>query len=252
MTTSPNNVQIGIAVAIIVGTIGWLAMSGYDANKSYYVTIAELGGMGDKAYHSQLRVEGFVQPGSIEQNGTNVNFVLNEFESHSPKAATGRLLHVVYKGSEPPPDTFKDDSQALAQGTIGRDGVFHATVLQAKCASKYAPAQAWRGPCQPSAAPFENRVTQPKPRHRLPLLPTPRKLTDEYASCREAPAASSRPALMPVSKLFGSFAALRQVSAEFETGELLRPDRRKRRRQIHTAEDSGGIAAAKHRQSHGV
>jgi cytochrome c-type biogenesis protein CcmE len=141
MATSSNNVKIGIAAAIIVGTIGWLAFSGYGSTKSYYVTIAELGGMGDKAYHSHLRVEGFVQPGSIEQNGTHVTFVLNEFESHSPKAGTGRLLKVVYKGSEPPPDTFKNDAQALAEGTYGRDGQFHANILQAKCASKYAPAQ---------------------------------------------------------------------------------------------------------------
>jgi cytochrome c-type biogenesis protein CcmE len=140
MKIPPNTLRIGIAVAIIVGTIGWLAISGAQADKSYYVTIAELGGMGDKAYHSQLRVEGFVQPGSIEQSGPHVTFVMNEFESHSPKAATGRVLKVVYKGSEPPPDTFKDDSQALAEGSYGRDGVFHATVLQAKCASKYAPA----------------------------------------------------------------------------------------------------------------
>src|SRR5579862_5614999 len=141
MATSSNNVKIGIAAAIIVGTICWLAFTGYGSSKSYYVTIAELGGMGDKAYHSHLRVEGFVQLGSIEQNGTHVTFVLNEFESHSPKASTGRLLKVVYKGSEPPPDTFKDDSQALADGSFGKDGVFHASVLQAKCASKYAPAQ---------------------------------------------------------------------------------------------------------------
>ena len=141
MKISPNTLRIGIAVAVIVGTIGWLAMSGYDANKSYYVTIAELGGMGDKAYHSQLRVEGFVQPGSIEQNGTHVNFVLNEFESHSAKADAGHKLKVVYKGSEPPPDTFKDEAQALAEGTYGRDGVFYASVLQAKCASKYAATQ---------------------------------------------------------------------------------------------------------------
>jgi cytochrome c-type biogenesis protein CcmE len=139
MKTSGKNVRIGIAVAIILGTIAWLAYSGYGASKSYYVTIAELGGMGEKAYKSNLRVEGFVQPGSIEQSGTHITFVLNEFESHSPKAATGRLLRVSYKGSEPPPDTFKDDSQALAEGTYGRDGVLHATVLQAKCASKYAP-----------------------------------------------------------------------------------------------------------------
>jgi len=150
MKISPNTLRIGIAVAIIVGAIGWLAISGAEANKSYYVTIAELGGMGDKAYHSQLRVEGFVQPGSIEQNGAHVNFVLNEYESHSPKAATGRLLKVAYKGSEPPPDTFKDDSQALAVGSYGRDGIFHATELQAKCASKYAPAQPG---AKPAAAP---------------------------------------------------------------------------------------------------
>jgi cytochrome c-type biogenesis protein CcmE len=151
MKKSSNSVRIGIAVAIIVGTIGWLAFTGYGTNKSYYVTIAELGGMGDKAYKSNLRVEGFVQPGSIEQSGPHVTFVLNEFESHSPKAPTGRLLKVVYKGSEPPPDTFKDDAQALAEGTIGRDGVFHASVLQAKCASKYAPGQPGAAPAQPAS-----------------------------------------------------------------------------------------------------
>jgi cytochrome c-type biogenesis protein CcmE len=140
MNISGKNVRIGAAIVIILGTIGWLAYSGYGSSKSYYVTIAELGKMGNKAYTNNLRVEGFVQPGSIEQDGTHVTFVLNEFESHSPKAVTGHLLKVSYKGTEPPPDTFKDDSQALAQGTYGRDGVFHATVLQAKCASKYAPA----------------------------------------------------------------------------------------------------------------
>jgi len=164
MKISPNTLRIGIAVAIVVGTIVWLAMSGIGASKSYYVTIPELGAMGDKAYHSQLRVEGFVVPGSIEQSGTHVAFVLNEFESHSPKAATGRVLTVNYKGAEPPPDTFKDDAQALAMGTYGRDGVFHANVLQAKCASKYAPAQPGTAqpgtqPAQPAAAAHPTTAT---------------------------------------------------------------------------------------------
>jgi len=158
MKKSSNSLRIGIAVAVILGTIGWLAYSGYGSSKSYYVTVAELGGMGDKAYKSNLRVEGFVKPGSIEQSGTHVTFVLNEFESHSPKAATGRSIVVNYKGSEPPPDTFKDDAQALAAGTYGRDGVFHATELQAKCASKYAPAQPGAAPPKPAAAPVNPRA----------------------------------------------------------------------------------------------
>jgi cytochrome c-type biogenesis protein CcmE len=165
MKKSSNSWRIGIAVGVILGTIGWLAYSGYGSSKSYYVTIAELGGMGDKAYKSNLRVEGFVKPGSIEQNGTHVTFVMEEFESHNVKAATGHSLRIEYKGSEPPPDTFKDNAQALAAGTFGRDGVFHASELQAKCASKYAPAAP--GQSQPAAAPANPRAAataaQPNP-----------------------------------------------------------------------------------------
>lgn len=158
-SSSSKNVRIGVAIAIILGTIAWLAYSGYGSSKSYYVTIAELNKLGDKAYKDNLRVEGFVKPGSIEQNGTHVTFVLDEFESHSPKAGTGKLLRVTYKGSEPPPDTFKDDAQALAVGTYGRDGVFHANELQAKCASKYGPQQ--QG--QPAMAPSKTASTADVP-----------------------------------------------------------------------------------------
>jgi len=172
MKISSNSWRVGIAVAVIVGTIGWLAITGAQASKSYYVTIAELGGMGNKAYSSNLRVEGFVKPGSIEQDGPHVTFLLNEFESHSPKAPSGRLLKVIYKGSEPPPDTFKDDAQALAEGTYGRDGVFHASVLQAKCASKYAPAQPGG---MPAATPAKSRASgsTPAPRPGSPAAAAP-------------------------------------------------------------------------------
>src|SRR5215470_94839 len=123
--------KIVAAAILILGTVGYLAFTGVRDNKSYYVTIGELQGMGDKAYVRHLRVAGNVAPGSIHRVGTNATFDLLE---------QGRKLSVVYQGSEPPPDTFKDDSQALAVGTYGHDGVFHATELQAKCASKYAPA----------------------------------------------------------------------------------------------------------------
>ena len=79
-------------------------------------------------------------------------------------AGGGRLLKVAYKGSEPPPDTFKDDAQALAEGTYGRDGVFHATALQAKCASKYAPGQpgvAPKGPATSKPAAASNAQAAP-------------------------------------------------------------------------------------------
>jgi cytochrome c-type biogenesis protein CcmE len=133
--------QFGVAITIIVVALGYLAVSGVQESKSYYVTIKELGGMGDGAYTKHLRVAGNVQPGSIHRQGTHVEFQLNE---------EGRLLNVEYQGTEAPPDTFKDNSQALAEGTMGHDGVFHAKKLQAKCASKYAPQQQQQS--SPSAA----------------------------------------------------------------------------------------------------
>jgi cytochrome c-type biogenesis protein CcmE len=126
-----QTLRITIAALIILGAISYLAVTGVEANKSYYVTIQELQTMGAKAYRENLRVAGSVEPGSIQRDGPHARFVLME---------NARRLTVNYTGSEPPPDTFKDKSLALAIGTYGRDGVFHATGLQAKCASKYAPA----------------------------------------------------------------------------------------------------------------
>jgi cytochrome c-type biogenesis protein CcmE len=124
--------KFGSAIVVIVLALGYLAYTGVQESKSYYVTIKELRGMGDGAYTKRLRVAGNVLPGSIKRSGTNVNFELTEND---------QVLNVVYAGTEPPPDTFKDNAQALAEGSFGRDGVFHAKQIQAKCASKYAPQQ---------------------------------------------------------------------------------------------------------------
>lgn len=131
--------KFGAAMVAIVVLFGYLAYTGVQDSKSYYVTIKELHTMGDGAYSKRLRVAGNVQPGSIKRNGTHVQFVLVEQD---------QSLSVDYTGTEAPPDTFKDESQALADGSFGRDGVFHAKALQAKCASKYAPKNG-----QPAAAP---------------------------------------------------------------------------------------------------
>ena len=94
---------------MIVVSLGFLAYTGVQESKSYYVTIKELRGMGDSAYTKHLRVAGNVQPGSIKRSGTRVEFRLIEND---------QLLPVVYSGTEAPPDTFKDKSQALADGSL--------------------------------------------------------------------------------------------------------------------------------------
>ena len=155
--------RFGAVIVVIVVALGYLAYTGVQDSKSYYVTIKELNGMGNGAYSKRLRVAGNVQPGSIKRQGTHLEFLLVEQD---------RTLPVVYSGSEAPPDTFKDNAQALAEGKFGRDGVFHATNIQAKCASKYAPKQ----PGQPGAAPAaqgnpQKAATNGPARHAGPVIP---------------------------------------------------------------------------------
>ncbi len=139
--------KFGSAITVIVVSMGFLAYTGVQDSKSYYVTIKELHGMGDGVYTKRLRVAGNVQPGSIKRNGTRVEFTLIEQD---------QTLPVVYTGTEAPPDTFKDNSQALADGSFGRDGVFHAKALQAKCASKYAPQKPGTPGAMPTSEPTKS------------------------------------------------------------------------------------------------
>jgi cytochrome c-type biogenesis protein CcmE len=127
--------RFGVAISVMILGVVYLGFTGAKESEAYYVTIQELraqAAQGDRIYSKRLRVAGDVVAGSIKRRSGRVEFVLRE-SSHT--------LPVVYQGTEAPPDTFKDNSQALATGTLGRDGVFHANALQAKCASKYAPAQ---------------------------------------------------------------------------------------------------------------
>jgi cytochrome c-type biogenesis protein CcmE len=147
---SAKYLKFGSVTVLILLSLGYLAYTGVQDSKSYYVTIKELNKMGSDAYSKRLRVAGNVVPGSIKRSGTKVDFLLKE---------ENLTLPVSYTGTEAPPDTFKDDSQALADGSFGRDGVFHAKQLQAKCASKYAPQQGQPGatpPAEPAKSMSQN------------------------------------------------------------------------------------------------
>ncbi len=120
--------RFGIPTVVILGTLGWLAADGIGDSKTYYKNVKEVREMGSSALEKRLRLGGDVVANSIVREGKDVRFKL---------IWEGAEMNVVYNGTEPLPDTFKDGSQALADGKLGADGVFQANKIQAKCASKY-------------------------------------------------------------------------------------------------------------------
>jgi cytochrome c-type biogenesis protein CcmE len=120
--------KFGVLTALIVGSLIWLAVGGVSETQTYYKTIPELEKMGNAAQGKRLRVGGDVSDGSIVKAASEVTFMLHQ----GPQT-----LKVVYRGTDPLPDTFKSGAQALADGRLGADGVFEASKIQAKCASKY-------------------------------------------------------------------------------------------------------------------
>jgi len=117
-----------VGSVVIILTLSYLAYSGYQESKTYFHTVPELYALKDQAYNLRLQVSGDVVPGSIKREGKIVSFVIGE---------APHTLQIKYVGKDPLPDTLIDRATAMATGQMGRDGVFVADTMLAKCASKY-------------------------------------------------------------------------------------------------------------------
>ena len=115
--------------AVILGAVMALAISSFDETKAYYQTVPELKAMGARAEGRRVRVAGNVVPGSIVRREEGVVTFDIDYE--------GEGLSVRYVGHAPLPDTLVDRAQAVAEGSLQADGTFEASLVQAKCASKY-------------------------------------------------------------------------------------------------------------------
>lgn len=135
-------VKFAVLIVAIIGTLTWLAVGGINETKTYYKTISEVSAMGNRAFEERIRVGGDVKQGSIVRQGKQVHFVLTQ---------EALRLNVLYTGTDPLPDTFRDGSQALADGRMRPDGTFQATKIQAKCASKYEGKPQYKVPATNSA-----------------------------------------------------------------------------------------------------
>ncbi|MBI1869601.1 MAG: cytochrome c maturation protein CcmE [Chlamydiae bacterium] len=125
---NPKKIKFTLGILIILGALAWLAFSGFEESKAYYVTIDELKQMGTEAYQKRVRVAGIVVENSIERKDTDLLFQISQGDL---------VIPVRYLGRDPIPDSFKGGTQAVAEGKLTPEGIFQAQKIQAKCASKY-------------------------------------------------------------------------------------------------------------------
>lgn len=120
--------RIIVGIAIIVGLIGFLAVTGWEQGKTYYLTCDEVAERREEITDTRIKLAGNVVDGTIKRDGDILNFDL-EYE--------GARFSVRYIGMDPVPDTFKDGVEAVVDGRFAQDGTFNGQSIQAKCASKY-------------------------------------------------------------------------------------------------------------------
>jgi cytochrome c-type biogenesis protein CcmE len=125
---SRRRVTIFVVFTVVIGTIGYLIMSGFnDTTVAYYQKVDELKALGVSAEGKSFRVSGQVVAGTVERaaDGLSMTFTIDEL---------GNTMDVRYRGIIP--DTFKEGVGVLLEGRFV-NGRFEATNIMTKCASKY-------------------------------------------------------------------------------------------------------------------
>jgi cytochrome c-type biogenesis protein CcmE len=114
-----------ILVAVVIGVVGWLALSSVGNALVYYRTPSELLALDDPV-GEVMRLGGVVKAGSVEGPATDLRFILTDGEAEVPVHSTVA-----------PTRSFREGSGAVVEGSLGADGVFEATQVIVKHDENY-------------------------------------------------------------------------------------------------------------------
>ena len=123
---------------VLVGVVGYLAVTGAKDSMMYYYTPDELSSRlaaDPSARELGVKMGGRVVPGSVrfDPRTLDLRFTLIDI-------ASGRTTYPVrYTG--PLPDTFEEGRDVVVEGRLAADGTFAATTVLTKCGSRYEAAE---------------------------------------------------------------------------------------------------------------
>ncbi|MGH7561555.1 MAG: cytochrome c maturation protein CcmE [Gemmatimonadales bacterium] len=125
--------KFALGAGVIVAGVGLLIATGIQETGQYFFTpsqLVERVRVDPTMHELGLKVGAKVVRGSVQRDdlARRVDFRISDGTSEFPVTYTGLV-----------PDTFTDanDIEVIVQGKYGRDGVFRATEVLAKCGSRY-------------------------------------------------------------------------------------------------------------------
>ena len=133
MIAKPKHQRLALVViaALAVLAAVLLAMWGLKDRAAYFYTPGEIAA-GKAAAGQPIRLGGMVEQGSIERlpDGVTTRFRVGDGTAQVP---------VVFRGILP--DLFRENSGAVAEGRLAKDGTFVADEILAKHDERYMPPQ---------------------------------------------------------------------------------------------------------------
>jgi cytochrome c-type biogenesis protein CcmE len=121
------HVKLIIGGLVLAAAVGYLGYAGINAGKSYYLSVDDY--MSSDEHHNQ-RVRLY---GNVGDEG----LVLSPKTANAKFVLLGETKKIEVRYSGVVPDMFEAGGEVLVLGRIGDDGVFEATQVMTKCASKY-------------------------------------------------------------------------------------------------------------------
>ena len=117
---------------MVLAAIAYLGYIGFSSSATYYYTVSELIEQGNSVIDQNVRVNGQVLTGSVEQEaaGRILRFSIVSTDGKE-------TVPVVYQGVVP--DAFTEGNDVVIEGYLDSAGIFNAHTLLQKCPSKYVP-----------------------------------------------------------------------------------------------------------------
>ena len=129
-----KNGRFMVGLVGVAAVVTYLVWTGVSEAMVYYLTPVELMQRveADASFRDVgVRISGQVIPGSYSKADGEL---LHHFTIHD-LVEEGTTIPVEFRDALP--DTFSDDVEVVLEGRLNDEGVFEATTLQTKCASRY-------------------------------------------------------------------------------------------------------------------